>query len=85
MSEIANVRSEPFLISASQYTIELLCCGVAKIISVAGPPGDEGRRTLTVSVSVETIIVYCPVISNSQSLHLILTPEHCLQSLGSLH
>ena len=54
MDEISNVRSEPFLIIASQYTIELLCCGVANIISVVGPPGDEGRRTLTVSESAPT-------------------------------
>ncbi len=54
MDEISNVRSEPFLISTSQYTIELLCCGVAKMVSVVDPPGDEGGRALTVFVSAPT-------------------------------
>ncbi len=58
MDEISNARSEPFLIIASQYTTELLCCGVAKIVSVAGSPGDEGQRTLTVSVSVVTMELF---------------------------
>ncbi len=51
VDEITNVRSEPFLIIASQYTIELLCCGVAKIVSVVGSPAEGRRRVLIVSVS----------------------------------
>ncbi len=47
-------KTIPLLIVARHRTTELLCCGVAKTISVVGPPGDKGGRTLIVSVSVET-------------------------------
>ncbi len=59
------------------YIYRVVNCVVAKIVSVAGSPGDESIYT---AVSVPT---NKPLIRNSQSLHLILTPEHCLQSLGS--
>ena len=58
MDESGKVLSEPFLIIASQYTIELLCCGVAKIVSVVDLPGDEGGRALTVSVSGPTTTLF---------------------------
>ncbi len=49
-----TILMPPCLIIATHWTTELLCCGVAKIVSVAGPPGDEGGRALTASVSVMT-------------------------------
>ncbi len=59
MDESAKIISVPFMITALQYTIELLCCGVAKIVSVASPPaGDEGGRVLTVSVSGPTTTLF---------------------------
>ncbi len=58
MDESTKVISVPFMITALQYTIELLCCGVANIVSVVGPPGDEGRRALTVSVSCPTTTLF---------------------------
>ncbi len=59
MDESAKIKSVPFMITALQYTIELLCCGVANIVSVAGPPaGDEGGRALTVFVSCPTTTLF---------------------------
>ncbi len=54
MDESAKVISVPFMITALQYTTELFCCGVAKIVSVVDSPGDEGGRALIVSVSGPT-------------------------------
>ncbi len=58
MDESAKVISVPFIITALQYTTELLCCGVAKIVSVVDPPGDEGGRALIVSVSSPTTTLF---------------------------
>ncbi len=58
MDESAKVISVPFMITALQYTIELLCCKVAKIVSVVDPPGNEGRRALIVSVSGPTTTLF---------------------------
>ncbi len=67
MDESAKVISVPFLIKASQYTIELLCCGVAKIVSVVDSPEDEGGRALTVSVSGPTLTLFIYQIVNSST------------------
>ena len=59
MADISDLtETMPFLIVVRHRTTELLCCGVAKIVSVAGSPGDEGGRALTVSVSVEAMKLF---------------------------